>query len=304
MSIHERIESWVRESPVVLFMKGTRRAPRCGFSATVVNVLDDYLEDYVTIDVLEDPEVREGVKAYSSWPTIPQLYVRGEFIGGADIVRELDEGGELEKILGVSRKPAPDPDVRLTDAARAALLRFHEGERRPVVRLEITPSYEYGMDFDRATGRDVVKDFGDVTLVLDRASAARAEGIVVDFVEGPDGGGFKIDNPNEPPKVKQIDARTLARMLQSGELERLYDVRTEEERAIANIEGSIFLDEEAGKELEALPKSTPIAFYCHTGRRSQQAAQHFLRQGFTRVYNVAGGIEGWSRDVDPRVPRY
>src|SRR5690606_2501118 len=121
---------------------------------------------------------------------------------------------------------------------------------------------------------------------------------------GPDGGGFKIDNPGEPPKVRQVDARTLARMLRDGELDALYDVRTEEERAMACIEGSIFLDEEAGKHIEGLPKSTPIAFHCHHGQRSHQAATHFLRLGFTRVYNLAGGIDAWSTDVDDGVPRY
>jgi monothiol glutaredoxin len=304
MSIDERIEGWVKAHPVVLFMKGTRGAPRCGFSAAVVAALDDFLDEYVTVDVLEEPEVREGIKAYSSWPTIPQLYVNGEFVGGADIVREMNESGELEPLLGVSRKAPPDPSVRLTESAKRALLRFHEGEGQPGVRLEITPRYEYGMDFGAARAGDVVREQDGVTLMLDRASASRADGLVVDFVDGPDGGGFKIDNPNEPPKVRQVDPSSIARMLREGEIEALYDVRTEEERAIAAIEGSILLDQEAGERLEALPKSTPIAFYCHHGQRSHHAATHFLRLGFTRVYNLAGGIDAWSVEEDARVPRY
>jgi monothiol glutaredoxin len=200
MSINERIEGWVKAHPVVLFMKGNREAPRCGFSASVVAVLDDFLDEYVTVDVLEDPEVREGIKAYSSWPTIPQLYVAGQFIGGADIVREMNENGELEPLLGVARKPPPDPSVRITEAAKSALVRFYEGEGVPCVRLEITSRFEYGMDFDVSRPGDVVRELDGVTLTLDRGSASRADGVVIDFADGPDGGGFKIENPHEPPR--------------------------------------------------------------------------------------------------------
>jgi monothiol glutaredoxin len=82
-------------------MKGNRRMPQCGFSATVVQILDHLIPEYTTVDVLQDPEVREGIKAYTQWPTIPQLYVKGEFVGGCDIVREMFQTGELQKTLGV-----------------------------------------------------------------------------------------------------------------------------------------------------------------------------------------------------------
>jgi monothiol glutaredoxin len=95
----QRIDELVKSHKVVLFMKGSRQAPQCGFSATVVQILDHLIPDYATVDVLRDPEIREGVKEYSSWPTVPQLYVDGEFQGGCDIVRELFQTGELEKLL-------------------------------------------------------------------------------------------------------------------------------------------------------------------------------------------------------------
>ncbi len=94
-----RIGSIITSDHVVLFMKGTPQAPQCGFSASVVQILDRFLPSYTTIDALDDPEIREGIKAYSSWPTIPQLYVDGEFIGGCDIVQEMFASGELEKTL-------------------------------------------------------------------------------------------------------------------------------------------------------------------------------------------------------------
>jgi monothiol glutaredoxin len=94
-----RIRSIVDSDRVVLFMKGERRFPQCGFSAQVVQILDHLIPDYTTVDVLSDPEVRQGLKEYSSWPTIPQLYVRGEFIGGCDIVTEMFQSGELKQKL-------------------------------------------------------------------------------------------------------------------------------------------------------------------------------------------------------------
>ena len=95
----KRLDALVTEHPVTLFLKGDRQAPRCGFSATVVEILDSLLTDYHTVDVLQDPEIREGIKVYSSWPTIPQLYVQGEFVGGCDIIREMFETGELEQFF-------------------------------------------------------------------------------------------------------------------------------------------------------------------------------------------------------------
>lgn len=97
-----RIDTLVQQHPVLLFMKGDRHHPQCGFSAQVVQILDTLLPDYATVDVLQDQEIRDGVKAYSSWPTIPQLYVDGEFQGGCDIVIELYQTGELQQVLGVT----------------------------------------------------------------------------------------------------------------------------------------------------------------------------------------------------------
>ena len=93
--IFERIQSEIDSADVVLFMKGTPVFPQCGFSSTVVQVLSFMGIKYKGIDVLSDPEVRDGIKEFSSWPTIPQLYVKGEFVGGCDIIREMAEQGEI-----------------------------------------------------------------------------------------------------------------------------------------------------------------------------------------------------------------
>ncbi len=96
----QRIDDLVKKHRVLLFMKGDRSFPQCGFSATVVQILDNLIPDYETLDVLRDPAIRDGIKTYSAWPTIPQLYIDGEFQGGCDIVRELSASGELKEKLG------------------------------------------------------------------------------------------------------------------------------------------------------------------------------------------------------------
>ena len=93
------IDTTIKDHDVVLFMKGTPEQPRCGFSSLVVQVLDHLGVEYVGVDVLQDEDLRQGIKAYSDWPTIPQLYVKGEFIGGSDIVREMFQSGELKTAL-------------------------------------------------------------------------------------------------------------------------------------------------------------------------------------------------------------
>ena len=98
--VSERIKADVESNDIVLFMKGTPAAPQCGFSATVVHILDHTGAKYKAVNVLADPEIRNGIKEYSNWPTIPQLYVKGEFVGGSDIMMEMYESGELQQVLG------------------------------------------------------------------------------------------------------------------------------------------------------------------------------------------------------------
>ena len=97
--VNARIQSEIDENPVVLFMKGTPVFPQCGFSAMTVQVLQHLGVPFKGVNVLEDMEIREGVKSFSNWPTIPQLYVKGEFVGGCDIVREMYESGELQDMV-------------------------------------------------------------------------------------------------------------------------------------------------------------------------------------------------------------
>ena len=107
MDIQQRIKQQVSSSPVVLYMKGTPQMPQCGFSAMAVQVLQACgVREFQTFNVLADAEIRQGIKEYANWPTIPQLYVNGEFVGGSDIMREMYQSGELQKLLGTAQQKA------------------------------------------------------------------------------------------------------------------------------------------------------------------------------------------------------
>lgn len=304
MDIRLRIEEIVSSNPVVLFMKGNRQAPQCGFSARVVDVLDELVDDYLTVDVLADEAIREGVKEYGQWPTIPQLYVRGTLIGGADIVAEMMRAGELAPLLGVEGPRETEvPEVHVSDAAVAAF-REYAGAPKPDVRLAIDRGLDAELDIEAPREGDLVLDLVTMRLSMDRASARRADGVSIDFVRGPSGTGFRIENPAAPPKVKRMSVEQLDELRRAGKPHLLVDVRTPEERAIAEIAGSELLDEDLRGKLADLDRATTLVLYCHHGVRSRTAAEHCIRMGFRDVWNVEGGIDAWSLRVDPAVARY
>jgi monothiol glutaredoxin len=309
-ALRARFDALVRDHDVVLFMKGERRAPSCGFSAQVVSILDELLDRYATVDVLENAEVRDGIKEYSQWPTIPQLYVKGKFVGGCDIVREMHAAGELAELLGVDANGPSDVTVDVTAAAAQALQSALEGAGSEGLHLAIDARFAHELyvgpreDGEREVRARVPAGAPGVAFLLDAKSLRRANGVVIDFVTAANGSGFRIDNPNEPPKVRSLSAKELDAKRRAGEPLHLFDVRTPAERATAVIDGSILLDDEGAKALDALPRDATVVFQCHHGVRSRAAAERALARGFTRVFNLEGGIDAWSVDVDPRVPRY
>ena len=303
--LKQKLDQLVASDSVVLFMKGTRSFPQCGFSASVVNILNTMIPKYTTVNVLSDPDIRSNMKEYSDWPTFPQLFIRGEFVGGADIVRQMAEAGELEKKLGDLVAPAKTPAVTITPRAAAELsAALKEGSPGDVIHLTITPSWEHQLDLGAREAKHVTIDTAGITVQLDRASAGRADGVSIDFVEDATGAGFKIDNPNRPPMVREVPPKELKALIDSGKVTHVYDVRQPREREIAALPNTTLLDDAAMAQIDKLPRETPLAFHCHHGGRSRAAAEHFLKAGFKTVYNLAGGIDAWSKDVDPSVKRY
>ncbi len=302
-ALRERLTALVGSHDVVLFMKGTRDAPRCGFSAAVVEILDGLVDGYATVDVLSDPEVRDGIKVFSQWPTIPQLYVKGELLGGADIAKEMFASGELQKLLGVDVESvaAIELKVTITPAAVSALNAAHKNAppQDRYLRLSVSKDFKHALGFGPARPGDVAAVCDGVEVRADAASAKRATGLVIDV----ESAGFRLNNPNAPKSVKQISVRDLKALLDRGPVA-LFDVRSPGEAATARLPGARLLDDDGKLALEALAKQTPVVFHCHHGGRSQAAAEHYLSLGFSDVTNVAGGIDAWSVEIDPSVPRY
>ena len=304
-ALKSRIESLVESDRVVLFMKGTRAQPMCGFSAATVGILDSLVPDYTTFNVLEDQGMREGIKAYSEWPTIPQLYIDKEFVGGCDIVKQMFNSGDLHAMIGVDAPDRTPPDIAISDAAASVITNALDANPGSAVHLSIDGRWQHSFNLGAREGHEVTAEANGVTVLLDLASAQKARGLSIDIEETMQGTAFKIDNPNAPPPVgRMLPSELAAEMREADAGPTLVDVRTFDERARARIEGSIPLDDEGVRTVSDLPKDTRLVFYCHTGVRSASAAEHFRAEGFTNVHNLEGGIDAWSREVDPSVPRY
>jgi len=297
-STKSQIDTLVQGSPVVLFMKGNRQFPQCGFSATVVEILGQYVPKFETVNVLSSPDLRDGIKEYSSWPTIPQLYVDGKFVGGCDIVKEMHASGELAQLFGVKKEAPKAPAITLSAAAREAILAASKDAGGEPLRLEIGPRFQYDLFFDGQKAGDLVVHTDGVTMLFDAASAARADGTHIDLVPGQ---GFRIDNPKEPPRVRAMTPMELKALLDAKAPLVLLDVRTDQERATARIDGAIALEPSL---VDTLKKDGKVVVHCHHGVRSRAAAERLVAAGFTSVYNLEGGIDAWSTTVDGDVPRY
>lgn len=302
--LKQRIDSIVGSDRVVLFMKGTRDMPQCGFSAATVGILDSLVPDYTTVNVLEDQAIREGIKHYSSWPTIPQLYIGGEFMGGCDVTKQLFNTGELHRTLGVPEPDRTPPEISISDEAAEVIRDAVESQPGTSVQLGIDSRWQHSFGLGPVEGHEVKAESNGVEIYMDVATAQKARGLKITMEDTLQGRGLAIDNPNAPAPVGQMSAQALKQKLDSGEAVKLFDVREAQERERASIEGSRRLDEAAISEISAMPKDAQLVFYCHYGQRSQAAAEHFRLQGFTRVYSLVGGIDAWSREVDSSVPRY
>lgn len=303
-ALEARIQSTVKQHPVVLFMKGTPAQPQCGFSATVVGILGNLISDYHTVDVLQDQDIREGIKVYSEWPTIPQLYVDGEFVGGCDLIQQMYNSGDLHRALGQEPVSATVPEITITDAAAAAIREVMAGHDNLAVHLKIDPAFQHEFSLAGAKGHEIVAQSNGIAVCFDLDSANRANGLTIDMAETPDGQGFAIDNPNAPPPVKSMSVEELKSLFDAGGEVQLFDVREQSEYDIASINGARLLNEDIIAEIDQLPRDTQLIFHCHSGVRSQQAAAYFRAHGFTDVYNLEGGIDAWSERIDDSVPRY
>ncbi len=196
--IQDQVRQLVNSSDVLLFMKGTRDAPECGFSASLVRILDALLPEYATFNVLADPGLRQGVKEFSSWPTIPQLYVKGEFVGGCDIVQEMSASGELEGVLGLELdEAAATPTVTVSPGAAEGLRRaLSQTADQGELHVSVDARFHNQLFMAPAAPGEISVESNGVTLWMDRLTAQRIDGASIDIVDSPQGLSFRIDNPN------------------------------------------------------------------------------------------------------------
>jgi monothiol glutaredoxin len=302
-AVKSKIENYLQGNKVVLFMKGNPQQPQCGFSAKTVAALDSVVPDFASVNVLDDPEIREGIKIYSNWPTIPQLYIDGELVGGCDIVLNMLNSGELHECLGLEAPDRTPPEVSVTQEATAKIREAMEGHDGIALQFTIDANWDSQFNLAPPQGNEITAQSNGIDILMDLATAQRAHGATIDWVSTMQGEGLAIDLPMAPPPVKQMTVQELAKIMESGALT-LVDIRGDDDRARASIEGSVVLTREMMEKLEEMPKDSEIAFLCHHGNSSQGAAEYFRKQGFTKISNVAGGIHAWSLEIDSSVPAY
>ena len=299
----ERIETLLTNHRVVLFMKGNRQQPMCGFSAAATNTLNELLPEYHTVNVLEDQEIREGIKLYGEWPTIPQLYVEGELVGGADIISQMYGSGELHTLFGAAAPDRTPPEITITDAAAEAIRQGTTGAEGVALHLEIGPDHSAGFQLAPAGKHDIVAHSNGLDVHFDPASAQRAKGIVIDWVSTVQGEGLSLKFPGAQ-EIKSLSVQQLQTRLAAGDLT-LIDVRPAASRALAApLPQARVLEDEGYESLASLPKDSALAFICHHGISSRAMAERFAAHGFSNVHNVEGGMDAWAQQIDISVNRY
>ena len=302
-AVKSKIENYLQSNKVVLFMKGNPQQPMCGFSAKTVAALDSVVPDYFSVNVLDDAEVREGIKVYGDWPTIPQLYIDGELVGGCDIVLNMLNSGELHECMGLEAPDRTPPEITVTAEATAKILEAMQGHESIALHFQVDSNWDSQFNLAPAEGNEIAAHSNGIDVLMDLATAQRAQGATIDWVSTMQGEGLAIDLPQAPPPVNQMTVQEVAKKMESGEIT-LVDIRGEDDRARAFVDGSVVLSKEMMEQLENMPKDSEIAFLCHHGNASQGAAEYFRKQGFTRISNVAGGINAWSLEIDTSVPAY
>lgn len=300
--LKNQIESIIASDKIILFMKGTKENPQCGFSATVVEILNQLVPEYTTVNVLADHQIREGIKEFSSWPTIPQLYAHKEFIGGCDIIKELYNSGEIFTALQIPKPSSKIPHINITpNAADAFLKALKDAGPEDKLRLKVNVNFGHDLSFSSRNANDLEIQSAGLSILIDPISAGKADGLTIDYTSSKMGAGFEINNPNAPSIVKDMTVVELKQKLDNHEKFNFFDVRTQEEWDLSHIPGAKLFLELSEDEIAALDKNTPIVFQCRSGGRSARTAEQFNAKGFRNVYNLKGGILAYKKEIDDSI---
>ncbi|MFW5815870.1 MAG: Grx4 family monothiol glutaredoxin [Wenzhouxiangella sp.] len=291
-ALKERIDQQIASHDVVLYMKGTPKMPQCGFSAKTAGMLDSLLGgNFAAFNVLEDEAIREGIKVYGNWPTIPQLYVKGELLGGCDIITEMFNAGELHEMLGLEKPDRTPPEIEISDKAAAKIREFLAGYPGQFLHFSIASDWDANFNIGPREGHEIATEAAGITLLMDLASAQRARGARIDWVETVQGEGLKLDLPGAPPPVRQMSPAELQQKMNAGERVLVVDTRSEADRKSHPLDFARPLDAGLMAELKEADPNLPLVFLCNVGVSSQAVAEHYRKQGFAEVYNLEGGVQ-------------
>lgn len=293
----QRIEKMLDENPVFLFMKGNPQTPMCGFSSNTVKILKDMIGDnFGSFNVLEDPEIREGIKAYGQWPTIPQLYVNKELVGGNDIISEMFNTGELHELLNLKQPDRTPPQIDITDEALNHIKEGLKDMGDHQLFLSVDDEFNTRFSLEMPKGYEIIAAVGDLKVYMDIGTAKRSNGIEISWLDELQGSGLRIKNPNEPPAVQDLSVAELQDWFATDiENPNIYDVRSVDKIAEGTVDHAVRLDKAAIESIENMPKDTPLVFVCQVGQSSMSAAEYFRKKGYTKVFNLTGGYNAWSQ---------
>ncbi len=290
--VQSLIEQQIASAEVVLYMKGSPKMPQCGFSAKTAGLLDGLLNgDYAAYNVLDDERVREGIKVFSDWPTIPQLYIRGEFVGGCDIITEMYNAGELHEMLGLEVPDRTPPEITITERAAVEIRGFLDQYPGQYLHFSVTPDWDARFEIGPRGGHEIATEAAGMTVLMDLATAQKAKGATIDWIDTMQGSGLKLDLPGAPPAVKAISPDELQARLNQGEDIWVVDTRPEPDRQAKPVEFAKPLDADMMARLKEADPQQPVVFMCHVGITSLKIAEHYRKQGMTQLFNLEGGVE-------------
>ncbi|AKS41345.1 Grx4 family monothiol glutaredoxin [Wenzhouxiangella marina] len=289
-AVRERIENQIASHEVFLYMKGSPKMPQCGFSARTVGILDSLLAgNYGSFNVLEDESIREGIKVFGDWPTIPQLYVKGELVGGCDIITEMYNAGELHELFGLDAPDRTPPEIEITDKAAEKIREFLASYPGQHLHFSVGSDWQAQFQVGPKAGHEIASESNGLTVLMDLATAERARGARIDWTESMQGEGLSLDLPGAPAPVKDMSPAELQDRMNAGERLMIIDTRSESDRRAWPLDFARGLDAELMTELKDADRMLPLVFICAQGISSRPVAEHYRKQGFSQVYNLTGG---------------
>jgi monothiol glutaredoxin len=312
----ESIQEVVTKDKIVVFAKGTKEVPRCGFSGRAIQIFQSFNKPFEVVDILSDPTIRPALVQFSQWPTTPQIYLDGEFIGGSDIITEMQKSGELEKKVLNSfgeeyKEVQEDERVSITDEAASKVKDFMEDDFE-FLRLAVTikgddRAYSLELDSHTSAATDLKWKVKGLTVIIAKSMSDLFEKMDVSWVNKNGNEGFAIKEAGTPPAlpvpidIAKADMAQLMRSeLEAGKLW-IVDVREADEWKSGHGEEAVHLPlsrlEKEWKDSGFDPKDTLI-FYCAAGKRSLSAANHFRHKlGFPNTRSLVGGIGNYPANI-------